>query len=63
MIDLRIPNISRVSRRKAYTLVFDDLQSNGCGVMKGYFTKNEIGNGTRSDRMSVKVCWYYRTSL
>ena len=42
-------------KKRAYTLVFDNLQSNVCDVMKGYFIKNTHGMKTRNSEISVNL--------
>ena len=54
-VDLRIPKIDAVIRKRACTLVFDNLQQNVCDVMKEYFTKNKHGRNTRNEELSVKL--------
>ena len=55
MVDLRIPKIEVVIKKRACTLVFDNLQRNVCDVMKEYFTKNTHGKNTRNEELSVKL--------
>ena len=54
-VDIRIPKIAAVVRKRACTVVFDNLQHNVCGVMKEYFTKNAHGKNTRNEEQSVKL--------
>ena len=54
-VDLRVPKIDAVIRKRACTLVFDNLQQNVCDVMKEYFTKNTHGKNTRNEELSVKL--------
>ena len=54
-VDLRIPKIDAVVRKRACTVVFDNLQHNLCDVMKEYFTKNAHGKNTRNEEQSVKL--------
>ena len=54
-VDLRIPKINAVIRKRVCTLVFDNLQQNVCDVMKEYFTKNTHGKNTRNGKLSVKL--------
>ena len=54
-VDLRIPKIDAVVRKRAFTVVFDNLQHNVCDVMKEYFTKNAHGKNTRNEEQSVKL--------
>ena len=54
-IDLDIPTIDSMIKKRACTLVFDSLKSNVCDVMKGYFTKTIHGKNTRNNEISVKL--------
>ena len=54
-VDLRIPKIDAIIRKRACTLVFDNLQQNVCDVMKEYFTKNTHGKNSRNEGISVKL--------
>ena len=45
-VDLRIPKIDAVVRKRACTVVFDNLQHNVWDIMKEYFTKNAHGKNT-----------------
>ena len=54
-VDLRIPKIDAVVRKRACTVVFDNLQHNVCDVMKEYFTKNTHGKSTTNEEQSVKL--------
>ena len=54
-IDLHIPTIDSMIKKRACTSVFDSLQSNVCDVMNGYFTKTAHGKKTRNNEISVKL--------
>ena len=54
-VDLRIPKIDAVVRKRACTVVFDNLLRNVCDVMKEYFTKNAHGKNTINEEQSVKL--------
>ena len=54
-IVLRIPMIDRASKNRACTIVFDNVQSNFCCIMRGHFTKNTNGKVTRKDEISAKL--------
>ena len=53
-VDLQIPEIDAVVRKRACTVVFDNLH-NVCDVMKEYFTKNAHGKNTRNEDQLVKL--------
>ena len=55
MVDLRIPKIDAVVRKRTCTVVFDNLQHNVCDVMKEYFTMNAHGKNTRNEEQLVKL--------
>ena len=52
-VDLRIPKIEAAIKKRACTLVFDNLQRNICDMMKEYFTKKTYGQNTRNEELSV----------
>ena len=48
-IDLHIPTIDSMIKKKACSLVLDSLQSNVCDAMQGYFAKIVHGEKTRTE--------------
>ena len=54
-IDLHIPTIDSMIKKRACSLVFDSLQSNVCDAMQGYFAKTVHGKKTRNNEISAKL--------
>ena len=54
-VDLAVPKIDAVIKKRACTLVFDNLQRNVCDMMKEYFIKDTHGKNTRNEELSVHL--------
>ena len=54
-MEIRIPSVSSLIKKRACTLVFDCLNNNICELFEKYFEKTDHKYATRNNLKSVKL--------
>ena len=54
-IELRVPSVSSLIKKRACTIVFDCLNNNICEVFENYFEKRDNKYATRNNQNTVKL--------